>query len=100
MNCGYVYGLNTLTSHILFNLPILKFFYYKISPFCRYVSASEAIWRIFKFQIQFRSIPVQKLSFHVEGKKPCYFESDNDIEHILEWKDTEDSQLTAWFSLN
>ncbi|XP_019093233.1 PREDICTED: uncharacterized protein LOC104753363 [Camelina sativa] len=67
---------------------------------CRYVSASEAIWRIFKFPIQFRTTPVQRLSFHVEGKKPCYFKMNADIEEVLEKAVNEDSKLTAWFYLN
>ena len=64
------------------------------------MSASEAIWRIFKFPIQYKSTPVQRLYFHTEGKKPCYYDSDEDIEDVLERKANEDSQLTAWFSLN
>ncbi|XP_010419054.1 PREDICTED: uncharacterized protein LOC104704714 [Camelina sativa] len=67
---------------------------------CRYVSAAEAIWRIYKFPRQFRTTPVQKLSFHIEGKKPCYFKKDDDIEEVLEKSVNEDSQLTGWFYLN
>ncbi|XP_010480907.2 PREDICTED: ATP-dependent DNA helicase PIF1-like [Camelina sativa] len=61
---------------------------------------TAAIWRIFKFPIQFRTTPIQRLSFHVEGKKPCYFKLNDDIEEVLEKSENEDSQLTAWFYLN
>ncbi|XP_019100927.1 PREDICTED: uncharacterized protein LOC109132923 [Camelina sativa] len=67
---------------------------------CRYVSASEAIWRIFKFPIQYRTTPVQRLSFHLEGEQPCYFDSDDDIEDVLERTLNEDTQFMAWLSLN
>lgn len=43
---------------------------------------------------------MQKLSFHIEGKKPCVFKEDDDIEEVLEKKANEDSQLTAWLYLN
>ncbi|XP_010456611.1 PREDICTED: uncharacterized protein LOC104738072 [Camelina sativa] len=66
----------------------------------KYVSTAEAIWRIYKFPIQFRTTPVQKLSFHIEGKKPCYFRKDANIDEVLEKSINEDSQLTAWFYLN
>lgn len=67
---------------------------------CRYVSASEAIWRIFKFPIQYRTTPVQKLSFHVEGKQPAYYDENDAIETVLERIANEDSQFMAWLSLN
>ncbi|KAG7564175.1 P-loop containing nucleoside triphosphate hydrolase [Arabidopsis suecica] len=67
---------------------------------CRYVSASEAIWRIFKFPIQHRSIPVLKLSFHCEGKQPAYFDPKARIADVLERVSNQDSQFMAWLTLN
>ncbi|KAG7583611.1 Nucleic acid-binding OB-fold [Arabidopsis suecica] len=67
---------------------------------CRYVSASEAVWRIFKFPIQHRSTPVLKLSFHVERKQPVYFDPKAQIEDVLERISNEDSQFMAWLTLN
>ena len=68
--------------------------------FFRYVSASEAIWRIFKFPIQHRSTPVQKLSFHVEGKQPAYFDAKAKMVDVLERVSNEDSQFMVWLTLN
>jgi len=68
--------------------------------FFRYVSASEAIWRIFKFPIQHRSTPVQKLSFHDKGKQPAYFDAKAKMADVLERVSNEDSQFLAWLTLN
>ena len=35
---------------------------------CRYVSAIEACWRIFEFEIHYRQPAVQRLSFHIENQ--------------------------------
>ncbi|KAG7594947.1 P-loop containing nucleoside triphosphate hydrolase [Arabidopsis thaliana x Arabidopsis arenosa] len=67
---------------------------------CRYVSASEAVWRIFKFPIQHRSTPVLKLSFHVEGKQSVYFDPKSQIADVLDRVSNEDSQFMAWLTLN
>ncbi|XP_058740878.1 uncharacterized protein LOC131613207 [Vicia villosa] len=40
---------------------------------CRYVSPSEACWRIFSFPIHGRSPVVARLYFHVEGNNPVYY---------------------------
>ncbi|XP_023644880.1 uncharacterized protein LOC17896811 [Capsella rubella] len=66
----------------------------------KYVSASEAIWRIFKFPLQHRSTPVQRLSFHDEGKQPAYFDSKAHIDDVLERISNQDSMFMAWLTLN
>jgi len=66
----------------------------------RYVSASEAVWRIYKFPLQDRSTAVQRLSFHDEGKQPVYAKPDADIEDVLERISNEDSMFMAWLTLN
>jgi hypothetical protein len=35
---------------------------------CRYLSACEAIWRIFVFDVNYREPSVEKLGFHLEGE--------------------------------
>ncbi|XP_010445484.1 PREDICTED: uncharacterized protein LOC104728154 [Camelina sativa] len=66
----------------------------------RYVSASKAIWRIFKFPLQNRSTAVQRLSFHDEGKQPTYFDGKAHISDALEHIINQDSQFMSWLTLN
>ena len=37
---------------------------------CRYLSACEAVWRIFSFDINYREPSVERLNFHLEGEEP------------------------------
>jgi len=66
----------------------------------RYVSASEVVWRIYKFPLQQRSTTVQRLSFHCEEKQPAYFYPNAVIEDVLERISNEDSIFMAWLTLN
>ncbi|EOA22562.1 hypothetical protein CARUB_v10003223mg [Capsella rubella] len=66
----------------------------------RFVSSSEAVWRIFTFPIQYRSTAVQKLSFHDEGNQPAYYNENDDIEEVLERVANQDSMFMAWLTLN
>ncbi|XP_021992170.2 uncharacterized protein LOC110888986 [Helianthus annuus] len=44
---------------------------------CRYISSSEACWKLFQFDMRYRDIPVERLPFHEEGRQRVYFR-DND----------------------
>lgn len=68
--------------------------------YCRYVSSSEAVWRILKFPLCYRSTAVEKLSFHLPGKKPVIFKDDDKIVDVFDKKAQEDSMMMAWFNLN
>ena len=47
----------------------------------RYISASEALWKIYGFPIHQKNPPVEKLPCHLPNQQPVIFEKDN-IEQI------------------
>ncbi|XP_031124262.1 uncharacterized protein LOC116026977 [Ipomoea triloba] len=50
---------------------------------CRYVSASEATWRLLSFEIQCRNPLVERLSFHLPDSQTVFFQDDEDVETVL-----------------
>ncbi|KAH0644169.1 hypothetical protein KY284_032053 [Solanum tuberosum] len=50
---------------------------------CRYISATEACWRIFKFDIHHRESAVERLPFHLQGENTIVFEEETCPESIL-----------------
>ncbi|XP_061341690.1 uncharacterized protein LOC133288015 [Gastrolobium bilobum] len=72
----------------------------KIFYDCRYVSACEAAWRIFGFDIHSRYPPVQRLPFHLPNEKNIIF-SDNDS--LYDVKTRAESRLSifeSWMDAN
>ncbi|CAN1789046.1 hypothetical protein LINPERHAP1_LOCUS18312, partial [Linum perenne] len=39
---------------------------------CRYITAGEACWRLFKFELYKNTPAVQRLSYHLPGEQPVY----------------------------
>ena len=68
----------------------------------RYIGATEACWRIFKFDLRFRSPSVEKLMIHLEGQQNALFSAANltkqQLEEIAEKNKT--SQLMKFFEHN
>ena len=60
---------------------------------CRYVSACEAMWRIFAFDIHYRSIPVERLSFHLEGEQSIPFRDGDFLPDVLNEATVKESQF-------
>ncbi|XP_031091108.1 uncharacterized protein LOC115996106 [Ipomoea triloba] len=67
---------------------------------CRYVSASEATWRLLSYDIQCRTPTVERLSFHLPDSQTVYFEDDEDVETILNRQTLGQSMFTEWFEAN
>ncbi|XP_056685501.1 uncharacterized protein [Spinacia oleracea] len=67
---------------------------------CRYVSASEACWRIFSFIIQYKNPPVQRLTFHLEGHQEVIFEDHEHLDDVLERVGAKKTTLTEWMTAN
>jgi len=65
----------------------------------RYVSAPEAIWRLFGYKMHEQSHSIIRLAVHDPDSKCVVFDPD-DIQKALQKADEKDSTLTAWFKLN
>ena len=61
----------------------------------RYVSTSEAIWRIFGFPIHERNPTVVHLAVHLQNGQRVYFHQDANPQQLL----VQDTTLTAFFNL-
>ncbi|KAK9705842.1 hypothetical protein RND81_07G086300 [Saponaria officinalis] len=67
---------------------------------CRYLSACEAVWRIFAFDIHYRNPPVQRLQFHLPDEQAVVFDDDTFIDEVLEKPSVGVSQFLNWMSCN
>jgi hypothetical protein len=66
---------------------------------CRYVSAPEAMHRLFGFDIQYRSHTIYRLQVHLPGEEPIVF-NPSDVRGALERANDRNSNLTAWMRYN
>ncbi|XP_074317075.1 uncharacterized protein LOC141650993 [Silene latifolia] len=67
---------------------------------CRYLSASEAAWRIFEFDIQEKYPSVMRLPVHLEGEQAVVIKDSDMLEEIIEKKSSTKTMLTAWMATN
>lgn len=64
----------------------------------RYVSASEAIWRIYGFDLHEEYPTIQRLTVHLPEQQVITFDEQKELEETLE-KNT-NTTLTEWFKTN
>ncbi|XP_019153468.1 PREDICTED: uncharacterized protein LOC109149930 [Ipomoea nil] len=67
---------------------------------CRYISACEAAWRLFSFEVQYRTLPVERVSFHLPDCQSVVFQDDDTIDHVLNRETVGQSMFNAWFVAN
>ncbi|XP_057799073.1 uncharacterized protein LOC131014899 [Salvia miltiorrhiza] len=67
---------------------------------CRYISACEAMWRIFEFPIHYRTPRVERLYFHLEGEQNCVFREGDYIENVLMKNTIAETQFLEWMEMN
>ncbi|KAL7605791.1 uncharacterized protein LOC111883552 [Lactuca sativa] len=67
---------------------------------CRYISACEASWRIFKYDVHYRYPAVIRLPFHLPGQQQVVYEADDDIEDVLDRPSVASSMFTSWIKCN
>ncbi|CAG7875470.1 unnamed protein product, partial [Brassica rapa] len=67
---------------------------------CRYVSACESMWLIFKFEIHHQHPPVQRLSIHLPGQQPALFNDSSDLEQVVSNCEFRPSMFMAYLETN
>ncbi|XP_020963329.1 uncharacterized protein LOC110264976 [Arachis ipaensis] len=67
---------------------------------CRYISACEAAWRIFGYEIQLKEPAVIRLPFHLPDKQPVVFKDHENIADVIRRVDGKVTKLAAWMLAN
>ncbi|XP_052621047.1 uncharacterized protein LOC111921783 [Lactuca sativa] len=67
---------------------------------CRYLSACEASWRIFAFDVHYIYPSVVRLPFHLPGKQNIVYGADDDIEDVVNKQSVSSSMFLSWMSCN
>jgi hypothetical protein len=66
----------------------------------KYISSSEAVWRIFHYRLHGRSPSVQRLAVHLPEKQLITFCDDDDLQQVLDQAVSHVTTLVAWFQEN
>ncbi|GJY82215.1 putative PIF1 DNA helicase/replication protein A1-like protein [Tanacetum coccineum] len=67
---------------------------------CRYVSASEAAWRIYGFDIHYRTPAVERLPFHLKDEQSVIFYASESIDYALDKSSVNETKFESWMELN
>lgn len=67
---------------------------------CRYLSACEAMWRIFMFNIHHHNPAVQRLPLHLPGEQSTIFEEKENLENVEYRYGHGRTMLTEFFEMN
>ncbi|XP_061339347.1 uncharacterized protein LOC133286026 [Gastrolobium bilobum] len=67
---------------------------------CSYVSACEAAWRIFGFDIHYRYPPVKRLPFHLPNQKSVVFNDSASISDVKTMAESRRTIFESWMEAN
>ncbi|GKD29003.1 ATP-dependent DNA helicase PIF1-like protein, partial [Tanacetum coccineum] len=67
---------------------------------CRYLSACEAAWRVFGFEIHYRTPCVERLPFHLQDEQSVLFDATDSIDFTLEKESVNETKFIQWMELN
>ncbi|XP_076885973.1 uncharacterized protein LOC143535653 [Bidens hawaiensis] len=67
---------------------------------CRYVSACEASWRIFSYEVHYRTPSVVRLPFHLPGQQQIVYGEDEYIDDVVDKASVSKSMFIDWMTIN
>nr|GEV05712.1 putative reverse transcriptase domain-containing protein [Tanacetum cinerariifolium] len=66
----------------------------------KYLSACEVVWRLFGFEVQYRTPSVEQLSFHLPGEQQVLYDENTDLETVLHKPSVGHSMFEGWMKMN
>ena len=66
----------------------------------RYVLPYKAAWRIFGFEIYYKTPPVERLSFHLPGEQTVVFKENEVINSVVNNTKAERTMFLEWMKCN
>jgi hypothetical protein len=67
---------------------------------CRYVSASKAAWRIFKFDMHEWFPTIERLQYHLPNQQMVLFDDDDDVQEVATRSAISRMMFIEWFKTN
>ncbi|XP_021986432.1 uncharacterized protein LOC110882810 [Helianthus annuus] len=67
---------------------------------CRYLSACEATWRIFAFDVHYRYPSVMRLPFHLPDKQNVVYGPGDDLDSVLHKPSVASTMFLGWMEKN
>jgi len=65
-----------------------------------YVSTSEAVWCIFKFDMHEWFPTVERLQYHLPNQQMVLFNDDDDVQEVVARSSISRTMLMEWFKIN
>ncbi|XP_010431521.1 PREDICTED: uncharacterized protein LOC104715846 [Camelina sativa] len=67
---------------------------------CRYLSACEAMWRIFAFDIHYSKPAVQRLTLHLREQQPVTYSAEQSLDSVIARPGIDRTMFTEWMKMN
>nr|GEY65080.1 hypothetical protein [Tanacetum cinerariifolium] len=67
---------------------------------CRYLSACEATWRIYGFDMHYRFPPLERLPFHLPNEQSVIFDVSDSLDYTLDKASVNETKFQAWMERN
>ncbi|CAN0881358.1 hypothetical protein LINGRAHAP2_LOCUS14194 [Linum grandiflorum] len=67
---------------------------------CRYLTAGEACWRLFKFELYVNNPSVLRLPYHLPREQPVFSNENSTMEELVESELAHTSMLLEWMKIN
>ncbi|KAK9665754.1 hypothetical protein RND81_14G133600 [Saponaria officinalis] len=67
---------------------------------CRYISPCEAVWRIFGFEIHYKTPRVQRLNFHLPNEQSVVYNDDDQLDVVVHRPSIQHTKFLGWLECN